>query len=133
MIVLISDDPLTPIRIRIPHYVKTHLNFLVVMYPHFGTKPIYRWNMGDGHVPVMTKRYFYHAYKLAGIYNVTVIGTNNVSQEIGSSVITVQDEIRGLRLIKKNFTILPGSSVNISWELGAGNTLKSYTNSMCRL
>jgi len=91
------------------------------MYPHFGTDPTYKWDMGDGTIKTMIKRYFYHEYKMAGIYNVTVTGTNNVSQQIGSSIVRVEDAISGLQCGSDRVSAVPGTEVNITWVLLKGS------------
>lgn len=96
-----------------------------------GSNVSYEWDFGDGTIgsgPVTT-----HTYLSVGDFTATVTATNSVSEEVATTIVTIEEAIAGLVASNDSPTIIggetsfeatisAGTGVTYEWDFGDGNT-----------
>lgn len=100
---------------------------------------MYKWYFGDGSTKETDdSKLFGYEYKAAGIYTLTIFGYNEVSNATSHVVITVQDQITGLKFIGKNNPMVPNTNCSFQWNIDKGLSLINHIqinsdNAACKL
>ena len=121
---LLIDIPISQFSIILQDgpIVKTSKLFPVRVGPHDGTKVQYRWELEDEEL-VKTQKVFFHVYNHPGAYTIHVTAYNRNNTVNSSTIVIVQDEIKGLKCVQSSIAVVPMEETVIEWVIFKGNII----------